>query len=148
MKKRILIYSVLAVLLGTILIFTGACGEKKEIKNPDTFIQATIGDPDTLDPAAAYDTTSAQHIELVYDTLIRFDGESTTKYKPWLATEWNVSADGKTYRFHIRKGVKFSNGNTLTPADVEYSIERGMVQDYSAGPQWMFFEPFFVGAVS
>jgi peptide/nickel transport system substrate-binding protein len=143
MKRKFIVYSVLAVLLGTIILFTGACGEKKVIKNPDTFIQAEIGDPDTLDPSAQYDTASAAAIELVYDTLIRFDGESTTKYKADLATEWNISADGKTYRFHIRKNVKFSNGDVMTPADVEYSFERGMVQDYSAGPQWLFFEPFF-----
>jgi peptide/nickel transport system substrate-binding protein len=142
MKKRTIIFSLMAILITLSLIFAGAC-EKKEIKNPDTFIQADIGDPDTLDPSAQYDTASSQVIELVYETLIRFDGESTTKFKPVLATEWTVSKDGKTYRFHIRKGVKFSNGNDLTPSDVEYSIERGMVQDYSAGPQWLFFEPFF-----
>ncbi|MBA7688830.1 putative D,D-dipeptide-binding periplasmic protein DdpA [subsurface metagenome] len=62
---------------------------------------------------------------------------------PVLATEWDVSADGLTYRFKLREGVKFHNGNDLTAADVEYSFERGMVQDEGGGPQWMFFEPFF-----
>ncbi len=114
-----------------------------EIKNPDTFVYATIGGPDTMDPAYAYDTASGEIIQAVYETLIFFDGESTTEFVPVLATEWNVSADGKTYRFKIRKGVKFHNGNDLTPSDVEYSIERGMVQDYGAGPQWMIFEPLF-----
>ena len=51
--------------------------------------------------------------------------------------------DGKTYRFKIRDGVSFHNGNTLAPEDVEYSFERGMVQDYASGPQWMLFEPLF-----
>jgi len=114
-----------------------------EIKNPDTFIYATIGPPDSLDPAYAYDTASGEIIQAVYETLIFWKGESTTEFDPILATEWNVSADGKTYRFKIRKGVKFHNGNDLTPEDVEYSFERGMVQDYGAGPQWMLFEPLF-----
>jgi len=112
-----------------------------EIKNPDTFIQATIGDVDSLDPVYGYDTASGEQTQTIYDPLIWYDGESVNKFAPALATEWNVSADGKTYRFKIRKGVKFHNGNDLTPSDVEYSFERGMVQDYGAGPQWMFFEP-------
>jgi len=114
-----------------------------EIKNPGTFIYATIGPPDTMDPAYAYDTASGEVIQAVYEPLLFFKKESTTEFDPILATEWTVSADGKTYRFKIRKGVKFHNGNTLTPEDVEYSFERGMVQDYGAGPQWMLFEPFF-----
>jgi len=111
------------------------------IKNPDIFIQATIGDIDSLDPVYGYDTASGEQTQSIYDPLIWYDGGSTTKFVPALATEWNISEDGKTYRFKIRKGVKFHNGNDLTPEDVEYSFERGMVQDYGAGPQWMFFEP-------
>jgi len=147
MKKRTVVYSLLSILVALSLILT-SCGPSKEIKNPTTFIQAGIGDPDTLDPAAAYDTASGEAIELVLEPLIYYDKESTTKFVPILATEWNVSADGKTYRFRIRKGVKFSNGNDLTPSDVEYSFERGMAQDYSAGPQWMLFEPLFGGSSS
>ena len=113
------------------------------VKNPDTFIEETIGDPQTLDPAAAYDTTSSSYIELVYNTLVNYHQTSTTQFDPGLADKWTVSADGKTYRFHIRQGVKFSNGDVLTPDDVKYSFERGMVQDYSGGPQWLVFFPLF-----
>ncbi|AKG53785.1 ABC transporter [Dehalogenimonas sp. WBC-2] len=113
------------------------------IKNPDTFTIASIGSPDTLDPAAAYDNASGEAILIVYETLIMYDETNTTKFVPVLATEWTVSPDGKTYRFHIRQNVKFSNGNALTPSDVEYSFERGMVQDYIGSPQWMIFEPIF-----
>ncbi len=146
MVKGILSKAWLAlVILALTGILVPGCGTTahREIKNPDTFISATIGSPDTLDPAAAYDTASGEAIELVYDTLIWYDGESTTEFKPVLATEWNISPDGKTYRFKIRENVKFSNGNTLTPEDVEYSFERAMVQDYVGGPIWMFFEPLF-----
>jgi len=133
----------LALLIIISMLATAACAEKetREIKNPDTFIQATIGDVDSLDPAYAYDTASGEQIQAIYEPLIYYDGESTSKFVKVLCTEYNVSDDGKTYRFKIRKDVKFHNGNDLTPEDVEYSIERGMVQDYVGGPQWMFFEP-------
>ena len=122
---------------------TTTSGTAQTVKNPDTFIEETIGDPQTLDPAAAYDTTSSSYIELVYDTLIKYHKTSVTQFDPGLADSWTVSADGKTYRFHIRQGVKFSNGDVLTPDDVKYSFERGMVQDYSGGPQWLIFFPLF-----
>lgn len=124
---------------------TTAADPDADIINPDIFTMATIGFPDSLDPAYGYDTASGESVQLVYETLIAFDGASTTEFVPALATEWTVSEDGMTYRFHIRAGVTFHNGNTLTPSDVEYSFERGMVQDYGAGPQWMFFEPLLSG---
>ncbi len=117
---------------------------RPDVKNPGTFIYATIGGWDSLDPAYAYDSASGEVIQAVYETLVsNTETESTTTFSPKLATEWTISPDGKTYRFHIRQGVKFHNGDTLTPDDVAYSFWRGMVQDYGAGPQWMIFEPLF-----
>ena len=141
MKRKVLSKAWLLVVLLITSLVLPACKETREIKNPDTFVQATIGNVDSLDPAYGYDTASGEQVQMIYETLIFFDGESTTEFVPVLATEWTVSADGLTYRFKIRKGVKFHNGNDLTPEDVEYSFERGMVQDYGAGPQWMLFEP-------
>ncbi len=118
-----------------------ACGDGEEIKNPDTFVVASIGDADSMDPAYQYDSASGEVLENIYETLLYFDGAATDAYVPVLATEWTISDDGMTYRFKIREGVTFHNGNTLTPEDVEYTFERGMVMDYGMGPQWMFFEP-------
>ncbi|WP_117195850.1 ABC transporter substrate-binding protein [Rhizobium terrae] len=44
--------------------------------------------------------------------------------RPMLAKDWSVSADGKAYTFTIRDGVKFHNGETMTAADVEWSLEK------------------------
>ncbi len=144
---RLLVALLAFILIATLLPACAAeeeAPEQPELKNPGTFIYATIGPWDSLDPAYAYDTASGEILQAVYEPLLsNWDTESTTEYAPILATEWTVSADGKTYRFKIREGVKFHNGNELTPEDVEYSIERGMVQDYGAGPQWMLFEPLF-----
>ena len=118
-------------------------GGPSEIKNPDTFIIAIPTDITSLDPAYAYDTASSGQIVNIYETLVEFDGGSTSEFTSSLATDWTISEDGKTYRFQIREGVSFHNGSSLTPEDVEYSFERGMVQDYPLGPQWMFFEPLF-----
>jgi len=142
-KGRSTIWFLLSVLIVLAMIVPAACAQeaKPTIKDPSTFVEDTIGDPDSLDPAYAYDTASGELIEAIYEPLIYYKGEKTDEYVGVLATEWNVSDDGLTYRFKIRDGIKFQNGDDLTPEDVEYSFERGMVQDYVAGPQWMLFEP-------
>jgi peptide/nickel transport system substrate-binding protein len=132
------------VLVISLLLAACAGGKSKaDIKNPDTFIVASIGGPETLDPAAAYDSASGEVLQMVYEPLIYYDRESTSEYVNVLADDWEVSADGKTYRFHIREGVKFHNGNDLTPEDVEYTFERSLVQDYVGAPTWMIYEPLF-----
>jgi len=142
MKKTVAIIIIVTICL-PVLLFSGCDDDASEIKNPDIFIVATTFDISSLDPAYAYDTSSSGQLLNIYETLIEFDTDSTSEFVPSLATEWTVSDDGKTYRFKIREGVSFHNGNPLTPEDVEYSFERGMVQDYVLGPQWMFFEPLF-----
>jgi peptide/nickel transport system substrate-binding protein len=139
MSKRVA--SITAVTICFLVLSLSACGS--DIKNPDTFVIAETSDVVSLDPAYAYDTPSAGQIQNIYETLIKFDSDSTSEFVPGLATEWTISQDGKTYRFKIREGVTFHNGDPLTPEDEEYSFERGMVQDYVLGPQWMFFEPLF-----
>ena len=111
------------------------------LKNPGNFVQMTIGDIDSLDPAWGYDTASGEQVSYIYETLIFYDGTKSNEFVPVLATEWNLSADKRTYRFKIRKGVKFQEGGDLTPSDVEYSFERAMVQDRDGGPMWLIFEP-------
>ena len=106
-------------------------------KNPDTLINATIGDAETLDPAWTYETFGAAVESNIYEGLIYFNREKVDEFVPALATDWTASADGLSYTFNIRKGVTFHEGGTLEPHDVAYSIRRALLQDRSAGPQWM-----------
>lgn len=112
----------------------------ERVKNPETYIEAGIADIVSLDPAWAYDTASATVIFNVYETLL-FWREGDSELVPLLAETWEVSPDGKEYRFQIKKGIRFHNGNPLTPEDVEYSLERLLVQDRAGGPAWLLLEP-------
>jgi peptide/nickel transport system substrate-binding protein len=58
----------------------------------------------------------------VYEPLAFVNTLQSGKTTPWLATSWTWGAGNKTLTFTIRKGVKFSNGNPLTPADVVYTF--------------------------
>jgi peptide/nickel transport system substrate-binding protein len=112
-------------------------------KDPTTYVEATIGEPETLDPALNYETAGGEILQNVYETLIYYDGIATDKFVPQLAESWELSDDGATYTFHIRKGVKFHDGADMTPSDVAYSFQRGLLYGGTAGPQWLLAEPFF-----
>ena len=141
-NKWILVLLVVSVVLGGTMV-----GLAQEIKNPDTLIVADYGTVDSLDPAYAYDTASGCRIINIYEFLVFWDREKTDEFVPMLATKVPsvenglISSDGLSYTFPIRKGVRFHNGEVLTPEDVEYSIERAMVQDRPGGPVWMLLEP-------
>jgi peptide/nickel transport system substrate-binding protein len=135
-------------MVGVLMLGTGARGAGAPVKNPDTFVYLGIGDPESLDPAYAYDTASEGIIyPNVYETLIGYDGSVLSRYRPMLASQVPslanglISKDGLTYTFPIRKGVKFHDGSTVTPDDVRYSMLRFMLQDRDGGPSWLLLTP-------
>ncbi len=139
---------ILCILMALLVVFSlGA--QSKTIKNPDTFIYASYGDIETVDPAKGYDNASDAIIQCLYEGLVAFDGGATDKFVPVLATavptiaNGGISKDGLTYTFTIRKGVKFHSGATLTPAVVRYSFLRNMITDPDGGPMWMLYMPLF-----
>ena len=130
-------------------IYYYGLGKTADAKDPSTLVYASIGDIDTLDPALAYDTSSGEIIQNVYETLIFYKGDQAAEFTPQLATEvptvanGGISADGKTVTFKIRSGVKFHNGDVMTPSDVAFSLQRGLLQGGTASPQWLLYEAFF-----
>ncbi len=132
-----------SLLLGTLPVSALASA----VKNPDTYTYVTISDSDSLDPAWAYDTASALIILNVYEPLFQFEGTSTSKLVPLIAakvpTRGNglISPDGRTYRIPIRKGIKFQDGEPLTPEDARYSLLRFLLQDRAGGPSSLLLEP-------
>lgn len=59
--------------------------------------------------------------DALYDTLLEFDpGDGSPQ--PGLAESWEVSADGRTFVFHLRKDVRWHDGQALTAADVVFTI--------------------------
>lgn len=112
-------------------------------KDPTTFVQVTFGEPETLDPALAYETAGGEQIQNIYESLVFYNKEKASDFVPQLATDWTISEDGKTYVFNIRPGVKFHNGDEMTAEDFAYSFQRGMLQGGTSSPQWMYYEAFF-----
>ncbi|MDQ3630591.1 MAG: ABC transporter substrate-binding protein [Actinomycetota bacterium] len=59
-------------------------------------------------------------MSLLYDTLVWKDGSG--RMLPWLAERWKRSADGLTYTFDLRSGIRWHDGRTLTAADVAFTF--------------------------
>jgi len=79
--------------------------------------------PAWFDPSSAPPQITAFGVlYAIHDALVRpYPGH---KMGPSLAESWQESADGKTYEFKLRPGLKFHNGDALTTEDVKFSFER------------------------
>jgi ABC-type transport system substrate-binding protein len=92
--------------------------------NINHFIVAVEDEPDTVDfQCTSIHYTVAQN---VFNRLVEMENDANGDMEilPSLASSWEVSEDGRDYTFHLREGVKFSNGQPLTSSDVQYTFER------------------------
>lgn len=62
--------------------------------------------------------------EMLYNGIVRNDPNGSDKVVPGLAESWDISKDGLTYTFHMRKGLKYSDGSPLTAEDVAWNLEQ------------------------
>ncbi|MCG7385374.1 ABC transporter substrate-binding protein [Paenibacillus sp. ACRRY] len=85
-----------------------------------TFALATS--PDTLDPHRSGLAVTVRAIRTIYDNLVVQLPDGSIK--PWLATEWSVSEDGKSYTFKLREDVKFHDGTPFNAEAVKYNLDR------------------------
>lgn len=141
MNKKVLAIVVVAILIvaavGAVLLLGGG----KAQYDPDVFRYGTIGgNHESLDPAVDYETVGGEILQNVYETLVFYNGASSSDLKPMLAAEmpW-ISEDGLTYNFTLRQGVMFSDNKTeMTAEDVKYSFDRGLLLNDPHGPFWMY----------
>ena len=78
-----------------------------------------------LDPAKLFNIENQTISNHVFNGLVRYEYEKNGAIVPDLAEKWDLSADGKTYTFYLRKGVKWHKGyGELTADDVKFSYER------------------------
>lgn len=88
------------------------------------YVAAIEDEPDTIDfqSTTIYYTIATN----VFDRLVETEegAAGTAEIVPSLAESWDVSEDGLTYTFHLKDGVRFSNGSPLTSSDVLYTFKR------------------------
>lgn len=134
MKSKVKV--VAAVLI--VAVFTAGCigqekpPETKAPAKPMVLVYGNGGDAVRLDPADVTDGESVSRLDSIYEGLVRYK-EEATEIEPCLAERWDIAADGLSFTFYLRKGVKFHNGTELTADDVVFSFERQYNPDH-----WFF----------
>jgi peptide/nickel transport system substrate-binding protein len=81
---------------------------------------AIAGSPRTFNPVEPPDIASDFIARLLFSSLVRMDWASQ-EVGPGLAESWSVEPDGKTWTFHLRQGVRWSDGMRLTADDVLFT---------------------------
>lgn len=85
----------------------------------DTLVEGTIGEPSNLIPILATDSASFDVAGFIYNGLVKYD--KNLNLTGDLAESWDVSADGLSITFHLRRGVKWHDGAEFTSRDVLYT---------------------------
>ena len=92
-----------------------------------TLVQAmAIDDMISLDPAESFEITGGELIGNLYERLVAFDLDDPSRLYGQLAEGWTLGADGRSYDFRLREGLRFASGNPLTAAEVVYSLQRAV----------------------
>ncbi|WP_445678513.1 ABC transporter substrate-binding protein [Radicibacter daui] len=118
MKKLLL-----AALLGASLAGLGAPAVAATPKD-SLVVAKNIDDMISLDPAEVYEFTGGEITTNLYDGLVRYDADDTTKLVGGLAESWSADPAGRSITFKLRKGVTFASGNPVTADDVVWSYAR------------------------
>jgi oligopeptide transport system substrate-binding protein len=103
-----------------------------------TFTFRLPGDPETLDWNRAHTSVETWLLTNLMEGLVTHDEKMGVV--PALAESWTKSADGKTYTFKIRKGVKWSDGVPLKAADFLYSWKRLLSPVTAAAYAYILFD--------
>ena len=118
----------LCLVVASLLVMSGCDSEKRQPTRAidrsvpafgDTYIESSIGEPNTLLPVLASDSASSSINAMVYSSMIRYDKDFN--WEGELAESWEVSADGLTMTFHLRRDVTWHDGTPFTSADVDFT---------------------------
>ncbi len=122
--------TVLFILLATLV----ACSSQERL--PGYLYLRLSSDPSTLDPAHIVDVAGGSIAAKLFNGLVRFD--ENANFVPDIAESYDISPDGRTYTFHLRRGVRFTNGREVTAQDFKYSFERVLSPDTRSPRTWLF----------
>ena len=98
-----------------------ACGQRAE-RNPNTFVESSIGDARRLNPVIANDSASGTINDQIFNGLVKYD--KNIKLVGDLAARWDIENGGRTITFHLRKGVKWHDGAEFTAEDCLFTYRK------------------------
>jgi peptide/nickel transport system substrate-binding protein/oligopeptide transport system substrate-binding protein len=132
MKRKLALFLVFVMLFGVL----AGCNKKTEddgAQEPaEKQLAVQVGpDPETIDPALNSAVDGGNMLLHLYECLLTVD--QAGELAPGAAETWETSEDGLTWTFHLRDGLKWSDGSDLTAEDFVYSWKR-VVDPATAAP--------------
>jgi len=126
-----------------LLIALCSCKQKDSSQKSVFYYNESTGIA-TLDPAFAKNQSIMWAVHQIYNTLVEID--SNLNIVPSIAKKWEISADRKTYTFHLRDSVFFHDnplftngkGRKLIASDVVYSLKRIQDKTVASSGAWIF----------
>lgn len=109
---------------------------KKSAK--DTLVQRLPGDPGNANVFNNGTDWTQPIIGSTLEPLMRLD--TNREYQGYLAESWDIAPDGLSVTVHLRKGVKFHNGQEMTADDVLFSVERMLADGNNKAYYYMDYE--------
>ena len=124
MKKRVIsLLLVAAMTVGLVACGSSGDGKKSSASSDEKILSVQTGpDPETVDPALNSAIDGGEMILHAFEGLLKLDENGDPEAGQ--AEKWEVSDDGLTYTFHLRDGLKWSDGSDLTAEDFVYSWQR------------------------
>ena len=105
----------------------------------DWLITLLNGEPSTLNPITATDAYASNVDDYIYESLLKRD-EKTLQLTPVLADSWEVSEDHLLYTFHLKKGIKWQDGEPFTAGDILFSFDRIRDPKVDAAPLRNYYQ--------
>jgi len=130
LKNMFLITCMLAI---SIHLSVGASSAAQP-KYGGILVVATTQDPTGLDPVIAWGNASFQVIGQMYNGLTKYR-TGTFEVEPALAESWEISSDGLTYTFHLRKDVLFHDGTSFDADALFFNIDRTLNKENPYHPK-------------
>jgi peptide/nickel transport system substrate-binding protein len=136
--NRVLVLLVAALAMVTVASCGGGSdsggGSASNAKKGGTITIAETSNPDFLDPALAYTVEASVAHWLIYPGLLTYkheEGKAGAELQPGAAEKMpEISSDGKTYKFKLRKGLKYSDGTPAKASDFERTIQRSLTLEW------------------
>jgi peptide/nickel transport system substrate-binding protein len=114
----------LCVLIGCLVAVAPAAVQAETPRRGGVLLAAIAADAPSLDPHQEQTFATIELVAPLYSTLIQIDPLSYPKIIGDAATEWKIAADGLTYTFKLRPGIRFHDGSTMTAADVKATYDK------------------------
>jgi peptide/nickel transport system substrate-binding protein len=112
-----------ALAVSSVAMFSSSIvGSSSASAASSTFVIGTTNSVQKIDPDVVTNFLDFEALGLIYNTLVQENAK--LQIEPDLATSWAFSNGNRTLTLHLRTGVKFDDGSTMTSADVVASLDR------------------------